>query len=281
MNHRTCTAIVCAYNEEKTLAGVLYALIDSPQIDKIVVVDDGSSDGTPGILRSFEGRDDVLPIRLSENKGKGYAMAEGISIARGELLLFVDGDLLNLTSHFIEQVLHPIHNGEADMVIGYPVRGEGWAWRINPLRPLSGERALFRTDILPLLDAIRESRFGVETLINLHYCKEGKRIRHVPLQGLIHPIKLEKTSPTDALGLYAQEASQIAETIVRNRALAMPAFGLDRAGIRGRCSRLGEQLGLKGDASLLRRSYLDIMPAQLEWLSRWRQKSIRQRQRKS
>ena len=190
MNHRTCTAIVCAYNEEKTLAGVLYALIDSPQIDKIVVVDDGSSDGTPGILRSFEGRDDVLPIRLSENKGKGYAMAEGISIARGELLLFVDGDLLNLTSHFIEQVLHPIHNGEADMVIGYPVRGEGWAWRINPLRPLSGERALFRTDILPLLDAIRESRFGVETLINLHYCKEGKRIRHVPLQGLIHPIKL-------------------------------------------------------------------------------------------
>lgn len=228
MNHRTCTAIVCAYNEEKALAGVLQALIDSPYLDEIVVVDDGSTDGTPDILRRFAGQDNVLPVFLPENRGKGHAMAEGISLARGELLLFMDADLLNLTPPVIEQLLLPMLNGEVDMVIGYPVRTESWIWRRSPLHPLSGLRALFCADILSLLDVIRVSGFGVETMINLHYRRDGKRMRYVPLKGLNHPLKVEKTSPSEAVRLYAKAALQIAMAILQNRSLVISALGTHR-----------------------------------------------------
>jgi hypothetical protein len=113
------------------------------------------------------------------------------------------------------------------MVIGYPSREQGIKEVVDPLHPLSGERALFREDILPLVSPIRSSCYGVETLINLHYRKEGKRVRYVCLAGLVHPIKLEKSGPAEALGMYTREASQIAWAVVRHYPLAMAAFGLD------------------------------------------------------
>ena len=233
-HRRFCTAIVCAYNEEKTLADVLEALLESPLVDEIIVVDDGSTDGTPGVLRRFADRVSggplsrrVHPICLPENRGKGYAMAEGILKAQGEILLFMDADLLNLSPAHIAQILHPLLDEEADMVIGCPAREQDIAGSADLLRPLSGQRALLRKDILPLVASIRDSRFGVETLINLHYRKEGKRIGYVPLAGLIHPIKLEKAGLIEALDMYTREASQIAQAVTRHYPLAMAAFGLD------------------------------------------------------
>ncbi len=75
--------------------------------------------------------------------------------------------------------------------------------------------------------SIRDSRYGVEALINLHCRKEGKRIHYVRLVGLIHPIKLEKAGPTEALGMYTREASQIVQSVARHYPLAMAAIGLN------------------------------------------------------
>jgi glycosyltransferase involved in cell wall biosynthesis len=72
------SAIIAAYNEEKTIAEVLTVLTRNPLIDEVIVVSDGSSDATVEISRSF----DVTTIALRENRGKGYAMRVGVGPIR-------------------------------------------------------------------------------------------------------------------------------------------------------------------------------------------------------
>ena len=73
------SAIIAAYNEEKTLSEVLGALTASRLVDEVIVVSDGSTDGTVDIARGFEG---VTTIALRENCGKGYAMRAADSRGR-------------------------------------------------------------------------------------------------------------------------------------------------------------------------------------------------------
>jgi len=63
---------------------------------------------------------------------------------------------------------------------------------------------------------MKHSRFGVETLINLYYQSEGKRIKYVMLEGLKHPTKFDKTSSSHATKEFAKEGHQIALTIFKN-----------------------------------------------------------------
>jgi len=235
-----CTAIVCAYNEEKTVAGVLTALLESSLIDEIIAVDDGSSDRTFSIISTFERRG-VRPVRLPQNRGKGYAMAEGVAGAIGEVLAFVDADLSNLSPEHIAKFVLPVLKGEADMTIGYPQRSKNESCS-NPAAMLSGERSLHRSDIVPIVHLIRHSRFGVETIINLHYRKEGRRVLYVPLEGLIHLLKVEKTGWPSALGMYTREASEIAMAVARNYPLALAAFGIDPSKSQQWICQIGERL---------------------------------------
>ncbi|HSK88506.1 MAG TPA: glycosyltransferase family 2 protein [Anaerolineales bacterium] len=225
--HPTCTAIVCAYNEEKNLGAVLNGLLDSPLLREIIVVDDGSNDRTPDILHQYKQSDRVHPMFLSPNHGKGYAMAEATTAASGDILLFVDADLINWDAGYGEQVLAPIINGQADMVIGYPLRkNDNWD-RLDVLgvqRWLSGQRAVWRTDLLPIVAKMRPSRFGVETLINMHYRTRHQPIKIIMLNGLLHPIKFEKSSRSEAWEEYVQEVRQILRTYARHPLLTIMTY---------------------------------------------------------
>lgn len=223
----SCTAIVCAYNEENTLGGVLTALLASPLVDEIVVVDDGSWDATPAVLQSFGHHRKIHPIVFPTNRGKGRGIVEGVLQARGEILLLVDADLLNFSPEYVSQLLLPLQAGAADMVIGYPLRKRSLMDMADPFRLLSGERALYQQDLLPVVPRIDSSGYGVETLINLHYRKEGKHVHTIPLRGLIHPIKAEKAGPMKAARLYTHEASQIIRSLADHYPLALEAYGLD------------------------------------------------------
>src|ERR1700712_1829178 len=97
------TAIVPAYNEEATLVEVLSVLKASPAIDEILVVSDGSTDGTVEIARA-EG---LRTIHLRENQGKGRAMAIGVAHTGAPVLVFVDGDIMNLTADLLDRLLAP------------------------------------------------------------------------------------------------------------------------------------------------------------------------------
>ena len=214
----SCTAIVCAYNEERTLENVLVTLLGSPLLDEIVVVDDGSHDGTPAILGRYAKHKSMHAIRFAENRGKGWAMTEAALNAHGDILLFADADLRDLSTDHIAQLLAPCLYGKADMVIGYPVRSQRIVDRIAPFRAISGERALFRKDLLPIVEHIRTSGYGVETLINLYYRAERKRVRYICLEGLTHLIKVEKVSPLEALRMYVCEAFQIVGAVAKTTA---------------------------------------------------------------
>ncbi|MCA9942808.1 MAG: glycosyltransferase family 2 protein [Ardenticatenaceae bacterium] len=215
-NQPSCTAIVCAYNEEKSIAGVLDALIESPLVDEIIVVDDGSEDETAVVIQRFASHQKIHPVFLPQNQGKGYAMAEGVLRAKGETLFFVDADLLNLSDAHIAKILGQWQTGKADMIIGYRNFRRGAARSAILFRAFSGERALFRKDILPLVPAIKESQYGVETLINLHYRDQGKTIHYASLDGLIHPIKTKKMRVGEAIPMFIEETIQVVQAFLQH-----------------------------------------------------------------
>ena len=213
-NNLISTAIVCAYNEAQTLGAILESLSETPEVSEIIVVNDGSSDGTYKVINKFSVDKKIRAIEFSENRGKGYAMAEGIAHAIGSILIFVDSDLLNFKPEYISQLVRPLIEGKADMVIGDPTISH-LEHRLDPLKVLSGERAVFKQDILSLIDPMRKSRFGVETLINLYYRAERKRVLCIPLWGVIHPMKIEKKYPLKKIvSEYSQASYQIAKTVV-------------------------------------------------------------------
>lgn len=227
------SAIVCAYNEETTLGGVLAALLATAGVDEIIVIDDGSTDDTAAIVAQFGRHPRVRGVIFPANRGKGAAMAEGILLARGDVLLFVDADLHNFAAHYAHQILTPLLQSEADMVIGWPRRGNSPLDVLDPFRPLSGQRALWRRDVLPLVPLIKSAGYGVETLMNLYYRREGLRKQYVALNGLFHPIKSEKFGPLGTLHAYLDEGWQIARAAWRHSALLLEAFGLRGGSLTG------------------------------------------------
>src|SRR5215467_2769074 len=132
-------AIVPAYNEEETLAEVLSVLRSTPLIQEILVVSDGSTDGTVEIARSLK----LRAIHLRENHGKGTAMAVGVAHTNADLLLFVDGDIQNLNGEHLDRLIQPVLAGRSDMNVGVRHRGRiinAIQQRTGPL--LSGIRCL-------------------------------------------------------------------------------------------------------------------------------------------
>jgi len=211
------SVIVSAYNEEKTVGAVLSALNASELVDEVIAVNDGSSDGTGAAIQAAAIHKKVVPIQFEKNRGKSHAMVTAALRARGDTLVFFDADLLNVDSRQIKALIEPLLEGKADMVIGDPQYTSIVVRLLDPFRPLSGQRAVRRKDLLPMLEEIRNSGFGIETLLNLTYNEQKRKIIYRKMEGLIHPIKLEKDRPARATRLYWEEGSQIATALI-NRA---------------------------------------------------------------
>ena len=161
------SAIICAYNEEKTVRSVLFSVAESQLFDEIIVVNDGSTDRTEQIIAGCKQAIGLTDIHLPQNKGKGYAMASGIEQATSAIVIFIDADLSCQGVDHIDRIVQPLLWRKTDMTLGYTTVNI-FNREINPMKILTGERALFREDILPLLPRMKESRFGVETLLYMY-----------------------------------------------------------------------------------------------------------------
>ena len=209
------SAIICAYNEENTIESVIRAASQSKLLSEIIVVNDGSEDKTSATLQHLRNEIDFKIIHLVENMGKGYAMATGIEQSTGGVIVFIDADLYDLNPCHIDELITPILKDEVHMVLGQPSETL-INYALNPFKVLTGQRTVLKSDILPILENMRTSRFGVETLINLYYKANGKKVKYISLNGLKHHTKFQKTSATDATKQFAAEGHEIAITLFKN-----------------------------------------------------------------
>jgi len=95
---------------------------------------------------------------------------------------------------------------------------------INPFKSFTGQRALKKSDIQPIIEKMKKSRFGVETLINLYYQSENKNIKYVMLNGLKHPTKFDKISTPQAIKEFIFEGQEIALAAVKNYDLVIKSI---------------------------------------------------------
>ncbi len=184
------SAIIAAYNEEKTIAEVLTALTRNRLIDEVIVVSDGSTDSTVEIARSF----DVTTIALRENRGKGYAMRVGVDYARYDILFFVDGDMFHLTDRHIEALIRPVLRNECDMNIGVRNRGPirnffHLQMKVGPV--LSGIRVM-RREVWDTVPVRYQERFKIEAALNFFCSQAGYRQQQTVVYNLGHLVKETK-----------------------------------------------------------------------------------------
>ncbi|HET7435389.1 MAG TPA: glycosyltransferase family 2 protein [Thermoanaerobaculia bacterium] len=192
------TAIVAAYNEEKTIAAVLAGLTSSPLIDEIIVVSDGSTDDTVAIARGFQR---VRTVALHENHGKGFAMAVGVANASNDILFFCDGDMYNVSQEHIETLVSPVLRGECDMNIGVRDRGRVANFfhlnlQFGPV--LSGIRVM-RRGVFEAVPPRYQSHYKIEAALNCFCSRAGYRQQHTVIYDLKHMIKESKRGLRDGL----------------------------------------------------------------------------------
>lgn len=182
------SAVVPAYNEAATLPETLDALRRAGCVDEVIVVDDGSTDGTADAARPYADR----VLVHGENRGKGAALETGWRAARGDILLFLDGDL-GETAAYAPALLDPVQRDVADVVVAVfpPARRKGGFGLVKGLArfgvehltgyalqaPLSGQRAVRRVvlESLPPLSG----GFGVEVGFTVDVLRAGFRLYEV------------------------------------------------------------------------------------------------------
>jgi glycosyltransferase involved in cell wall biosynthesis len=206
------TAIVPFFNEEKNVAKVVKQLLKHPLLDEIICVNDGSTDGSISKLKQFGKL--IRIIEFKRNRGKGYAMAQGILAAKGDIVAFFDSDLNNLSQNHINTLLNPIVKGKARAVLGYPT---GSAF--SPFfKDVTGERAYYRADLLDHLDKLAvTTRFSAEYHLNSLFTP--KELKRVPLKKLMHLYKHEKYKPRQAVKEVVKDIVTITQHIGRAEGL--------------------------------------------------------------
>lgn len=182
------SAIVPAYNEEKTVGNVIDILKKVDLIDEVIVVSDGSKDKTAEVAR----RHGAKVIELKENVGKGGAIKKGFDSSIGDIILIMDADLVGLKEAHILDLLEPVINNEVEMTVGIFKSGRlatDLAQKIAPY--LSGQRAIKR-DLLKNISNIDITRYGFEVSLTKYVLKNNIKMKEVPLSELTHIMKEEK-----------------------------------------------------------------------------------------
>lgn len=191
--------IMPVYNESATIEEAVEAVSRTPYSKEIIIVDDGSTDGTREILEGL--KDGAVRLIFHEkNFGKGCALRNGISAAEGDIVIIQDADLEYDPNEY-PILLHPILSGKADVVYGSRFAGHGthrvlYFWHYVGNRFLTLLSNIF-TD-LNLTDMetcykvftrealegviIKENRFGFEPEITAKIAKKkGIRIYEAPI----------------------------------------------------------------------------------------------------
>ncbi len=164
------TAIVPAYNEAGRIEHVLEVLQATDSIADIIVVDDGSTDGTRDILQPFA----VKKIYNEKRLGKAAAMDRAMELVTTEYVFFCDADIIGLTADVIRTIIEPVHRGEVDMSIGMINRRIPNLNRILRFVPLLGGLRAMRVSLWHTVPQLYKQSFKIEAALNFYAMYYGR-----------------------------------------------------------------------------------------------------------
>jgi glycosyltransferase involved in cell wall biosynthesis len=176
------SVVVPVYNERDTVRTILARILATPHEKEVILVDDGSKDGTRDVLKEIEGENNpaVRVIYHAVNQGKGAALRTGFAAVKGDIVLIQDADL-EYTPDDYPALLKPIQDGLADVVFGSRFLGGGahrchlyWHYVVNKglttfsnmltnlnLTDMETCYKVFRREVADRLQ-IESDRFGIE-----------------------------------------------------------------------------------------------------------------------
>ena len=197
-NNFKLSIVIPVYNERDTIIEIISVVSATPFRKEIIIVDDGSSDGTRDVLGSLK-QDDVKVFLHTKNQGKGAALQTGFKKATGDIIVIQDADLEYDPEEY-PVLLKPILTGKADVVYGSRFGGHGahrvlYFWHYVGNRFLTLLSNLFTNLNLSDMETcykmftrealegveIKEKRFGVEPEITAKMAKKKLRIYEVPI----------------------------------------------------------------------------------------------------
>jgi glycosyltransferase involved in cell wall biosynthesis len=186
------------YNEKATIREIISRVRRVPLPIEIVIVDDGSTDGTRDILAEYEGDEDLQIIYHEKNAGKGAALKTAFSHAQGDVVVVQDADLEYDPSEF-PKLIQPIVEGRADVVYGSRFKGNStrthlfWHRLANGLLTLLSNcmtnlnltdmetcYKVFRRELLDDIN-IKQRGFGVEPELTAKIARRHVRIYEMPI----------------------------------------------------------------------------------------------------
>ena len=177
----TLSVIIPAYNEVATIATLIERVQAVPIEKEIILVDDGSTDGTRVVLQAFANVPNITLLRHQRNQGKGAALRDGFARAANDIVIVQDADHLEYNPSEYPKLIQPILEDHADVVFGSRFVG-GQSRRVLYFWHALGNRfvtmlsnmctnvdltdmetgyKVFRREVLERI-TIEEDRFGVE-----------------------------------------------------------------------------------------------------------------------
>lgn len=207
---RSISVVIPTLDEVDTIAYVVKLALSEPRVLEVLVVDDGSIDGTPDVAVKAG-----ASVIMSTFLGKGASMRDGLRATRGEVVVFIDGDVSYARDDVIEKVATPILRDEADFVQGGFTR-DGGRVTILTAKPLLAsffpELSVFGQPLGGVLAARRsalvgielESGYGVDVGLLIDVAMKGRRVVEVDIGRMEHDSR-----PLDALGEMAKEVTRV------------------------------------------------------------------------
>lgn len=244
--HEKPTLIIPAYNEAPRIGRVLDVVRDHPRLGQILVVNNNSVDDTAAVAAREGARVIDMPL-----PGKGIAMAAGAASTPADILVFLDGDLVNLHATHVDQLLDPVEEHIAQMSRGLLDHGRRTVARARFGPVLTGQRAITAELFARLLPADVQN-WGVEQALNTIANKYGFSMKDVVLSGLDHVNKTVKYTPwegnkvrakmlmntqTARFGVIArhrglEDGGQAAENAVQAATRVLEALKVGSSGVR-------------------------------------------------
>ncbi|MBN1354208.1 MAG: glycosyltransferase family 2 protein [Candidatus Omnitrophica bacterium] len=199
MDKECLSVVMPVYNEKSTVLDIVSRVLQLNVLKELIIVDDGSTDGTKEMLKGQEFGGKVKKIFNERNHGKGFSLRTGFKAATGDIVAVQDADLEYDPSELVE-LIEPIQKGFADVVYGSRLWG-GKPQRAHMFWHLAGNRLItfcadilynttltdietcykaFRRDVIQSID-IKSKGFSVEPELTAKVLKKKCRVYEMPI----------------------------------------------------------------------------------------------------